>query len=74
MTNDNKSDIVYGKDDIGQIWRAHPKPDQPALTVLEVLYKDANGKYDLWDICNNDDMDYITNKMGINWIDQVIEV
>ena len=74
MTNDTKMDTKYGKDDIGQVWRAHPKPDQPSLIVLEVLYTDADGKYDLWDICNNDDMSYITNKMGITWSNQVIEV
>lgn len=64
----------YGRDDIGQLWRAHPKTDQPSHTVLEVMYPDTKPEWDLWDICNDDDMVYITDKMGIFWTDHVFEV
>jgi hypothetical protein len=67
-------EVSYGSDHTGRLWRAYPKPDQPALTVLEVSYPDRQPKYDVWGILTESDMVDITDQNEIFWAKNVIEV
>lgn len=69
-------DMKYGSDKTGRLWRAHPKWDQPALTVLEVLYVDETDKpsdWDFWAIMDDQEMNDISYQNEIIWAKDVIE-
>lgn len=68
MTN---TDIRYGSDDTGRVWRASPTRDDSTETILEVMYPDSKAEWDFWAIMDNMDMNDITFQKGIVWIERI---
>lgn len=83
MTTKTSSDMRYGSDDLGQLWRTWAEvtnPFKPIVFRVEILKvsnsdnSDETPKWEFYGEYDEDGLYRLEYHKEINWIDQVIEV